>query len=80
MLGSFYHTTSGLSILLHGVISLPIATTYDKTNYKLCHPLPNVLKYIWLAMCKVYPYSGVIIRLFGPCIATPGGAILIFSS
>ena len=26
-------TTNGLSILLHGVISLPDATSYDKTYY-----------------------------------------------
>ena len=26
-------TTSGLSILLHGVISLSDATSYDNTNY-----------------------------------------------
>ena len=26
-------TTSGLSILLHGVISLPDETSYDKRNY-----------------------------------------------
>ena len=27
-------TTSGLQILLHGVISLPDATSYDKCTYK----------------------------------------------
>ena len=30
MLDSIYHMTSGLSILLHGVISLPGATLCDK--------------------------------------------------
>ena len=38
MLDSIYHMTfkfltSGLSILLHGVISLPDATSYDKIAY-----------------------------------------------
>ena len=30
------YTTSGLSILLYGVISLPDATSYDKSNLKTC--------------------------------------------
>ena len=30
-------TTSGLQILLHSVISLPCATSYDKYIYKACN-------------------------------------------
>ena len=33
MLPEIMLTTSGLSILLHGVISLPDATSYDKINF-----------------------------------------------
>ena len=28
-------TTSGLSILMHGIISLPDTTSYDKKNFKM---------------------------------------------
>ena len=34
-------TTSGLSILLHGVISLPDATSYDKTTCEPVHEIYN---------------------------------------
>ena len=33
------YTTSGLSILLHGIISLLDATSYDKTDF----PLPQIV-------------------------------------
>ena len=33
MLDSIYHITSGLQILLHGVISFPDATSYDNSRY-----------------------------------------------
>ena len=35
-------TTSGLSILLHGVISLPDATSYDKRYFDIVY-FPNFL-------------------------------------
>ena len=35
-------TTSGLSILLHGVISLPEAMSYDKGEYLLVNFMFNI--------------------------------------
>ena len=37
-------TTSGLSILLHGVILLPDATPYDKSNYIIYKNINNSRK------------------------------------
>ena len=36
-------TTSGLSILLHGVILLPDATSYDKISY-IIYKISNIFK------------------------------------
>ena len=33
LLASFHNITSGLSILMHGIISLPYMTSYDKQHY-----------------------------------------------
>ena len=39
------YITSGLSILLHGVISLPDATSYDKCNFV-------IMEVVWLSFRK----------------------------
>ena len=36
------YATSGLSVLLHGFISLPDATSYDKINYSVVQELRHI--------------------------------------
>ena len=44
-------TTSGLSILMHGVISLSDATSYDKKNFYLSASAPGVIFDDFLIIC-----------------------------
>ena len=48
-------TTSGLQIFLHGVISLPDATSYDKMQYSTMHMFEVcvVVRLIWIT----WPFS-----------------------
>ena len=53
-------TTSGLQILLHGVISLPDTTSYDKQFYQILKHLFMKMKQNFIG--QLFPFNHNVIR------------------